>query len=173
MRPTSAGGNLLVGNTSFSSRDGSIAIDGGPAQGQVDFSTGTRSVVSPEFDLTVPGNTVEIFPEMPGYFPVLCQIQAVITAIAGTMTTPPSSKAGSNPAHDNWLSPNASIPINAAAFSAGLFGYGSTTSLLGNGKVAQEMTTPTVLELTVPASGPAGIVCRVRIMTRVTLLPIP
>lgn len=117
-RPRVTGGSILVGNFSFSSPDGSVEFDGGPAQGQIKASVpglvvptdGVKGVIVKSFESAVldaseVDSTVQLLPSLPGWLASYISIQpAFALGSGGTITVGAKWKIGQNdPDFDDWL----------------------------------------------------------------------
>lgn len=138
---------------------------GDPNSGsRVDFPYETY--VSPSIDLTQVASNIEIIPARPGHIPFVNIRNWLIESHAGTLVTPPTTKAGNDAAHTNVFSSSSTTPtaadVNGAVVPS--IGGGPTFAL----NAAQRMPNATVyLDVTSPASGTGGFALTARLVMQV------
>lgn len=110
------GGDITAGNDLIAGRDvvGARFVDGGGGPVMQTYTTGA-------IDLTATQTIAAFIPARSGYFPVMQSRQWIIHSKAGTMSTSPTVRAGSDAGHVNFIASTNSTPA-AATVNAGAGG---------------------------------------------------
>jgi len=127
---------------------------------------------SPLLDLTKTYSGIELVPGKPGLIPYPIDIQGPGTWLleqkAGAQTSPPTTQAGSDAAHQNFLKSSNTNPTNAlfnTAVAPCILNGPSTGALSGTLKRLPGM--PIYFDVTVPAAGTGGYICLARLYVAV------
>lgn len=181
-RPRVTGGSVMVGNFSFSSPDGSIEFDGGPALGQIKASVPgvvippagvvgvmVKSFESALLDATQLGATAALLPALPGYMASYISVQpAYQLGVGGTIATGARWKIGQNdPAHDDWLAETDGPAIVGVDPVVAKLAQNATLITVA-GFTMQDLAVVPVAEITQAVIGAAAFV---RLITTVSLVP--
>jgi len=145
---------------------------GSPAGGGL-LAFPAESFISPLLDLTVPTLGIELVPARPGYFAVPSGNAIILVEqAAGTQTSPPTTRAGSDPGHTNSI-PSASTQPTSGAIN-GLIAAGALpgftigpVSTANTAGVQQLANTPIILDIVTGAQGTGGYILKAKIEIRV------
>lgn len=127
---------------------------------------------TPLLDLTKTYQKIELVPARPGYFPINLttgKAQWSIEKVSGTQTTPPTIRAGNDPAHTNFFTSTSTNPSNADV-------NGANPPSVANGPflpLGTEFSNATVyFDLTSPAVGTGGYSCMARLTCAVAWISV-
>ena len=115
---------------------------------------------TPQLDLTVPTLGIELVPAKPGYYPMFVNGRWLIESHAGTQTTPPTTQAGSDAGHVNFLANASTTPANADVNNANPPSI-STSINAGTVNTVQRIPNATVFfDVVAGAQGTGGFALR-------------
>lgn len=121
-------------------------------------------------DLTQAQLNIELIPARPGYFPIPTSGNWVIEQASGTLVTPPTTRAGSDVGHTNFIPQAATTPSAANVNAANPPSLASGPANAGN-TVQRIPNTPVILDVVAGASGTGAFALKGRLQITVFWFP--